>query len=99
MKGFKPAVKVVIMSILIDWQIQALEPVCIGSLIMANVLRLVACSIVLGGTGGRGNPVGVLHDVQSAKTLGKHGRERSKLVVGLILRASSSFDNLLHQLE
>ena len=64
MKGFKPSVEIIILSILIDWQIQALEAVLLGSFVMANVLRLVASSIVLGGIRGRENSVGVMHDVQ-----------------------------------
>ena len=95
----KPSEDIIIYPLLIDWQKQALEAVLLGSFVMANVLRLVASNIVLGGIRGRGNPVGVLHDVQSAKTLGKVGHLRCPLVVGLILSASSIFDETLSQLE
>ena len=99
MKVFKPSLDIIIMSLFIEWQKQALETVLLGSFVAANVLRLVASSIELGGIRGRGNSVGVLQDVQSAKTLGKIGHVRLPLVVGRILSASSIFGEALSQQE
>ena len=99
MKVFKPSLDIIIMSLFIDWQKQALETVLLGSFVAANVLRLVASSIELGGIRGRENSVGVLQDVQSAKTLGKTGLIRLVLIVGRILSVSSIFDEALSQQE
>ena len=73
--------------------------VFIGSFVAANVLRLVRCSIERSGTRFREHSVGVLQDVQSAKTLGKLGTLRLPLVVGCSLSASSIFDEVLSQQE
>lgn len=96
---FKPPLLIIITSIWIVWQKQALETVCIGSFVAANVLRLLRSSIERNGTRFREHSVGVLQDVQSAKTLEKIGAVLLPLVVGRILSASTIFHDCLRLQE
>ena len=92
MKAFKPSLEIIIDSLFIEWQKQALETVIVCSFVAANVLGLVRGSIVPGGIRASEDPVGVLQDVQSAETLRKVGLTRFPRAVGIILSASSRPD-------
>ena len=99
MELLKPSEFIIIYPVIVDGQKQALETVCVGSFVAANVLRLVRSSIERNGTRFREHSVGVLQDVQSAKMLEKLGAVLLPLVVGRILSASTIFHDCLRLQE
>ena len=93
--SFNPALHEIIITFFIDGQKKTLETVFIASFVIANVLGLSVGSIEALGIWLRENPVGILHDVQAAKTLRIFGLHVSDPVVAIIVSAVSIFDDQL----
>lgn len=62
----KPSVEIILVSVLIDGNVEALQSIIVGSFVLANVLWHACWRIVRNGFRHRENPVAVAIDVEAA---------------------------------